>query len=281
MKSADLHIHTVFSDGTLTPERVVTGALEADLACISITDHDNTDAIAPAMAAAESAAKTAAGDRLEVLPGIEVSSESGGEEVHILAYLIEWQRPAVVKRLEEMRRIRVDRIHGICRKLKKLDMPLEPEEVFAVSGAGTVGRLHVAQAMRRRGFVATLGEAFAKYIGDRGPAYVGKFKMTPQEAIRWIRQNRGVPVLAHPSTLSDNALVGDFVKAGIMGLEAYYPEHTGFQTQEFLKMAEKYGLLVTGGSDFHGDAKVHNPLGRVRVAYDHVERLKAAQCALR
>lgn len=272
MKTADLHIHTFFSDGTFAPERVVAKALEADLACIAITDHDSTDGIEPAL--------RAAGGRLEVLPGIEISTELDGEEVHLLAYLIDFERPAVVKMVEEMRRIRVERIHGICRKLKKLDMPLEADEVFAVSGRGSVGRLHVAQAMLKRGFIATLGEAFAKYIGNRGPAYVGKFKMTPREANRWVRHNGGVPVLAHPCTLSDHALIGDFVKAGIMGLEAYYPEHTAFQTEEYLKMADKYGLLVTGGSDFHGDVKANIEIGKMRVAYEHVERLKAARCGL-
>ena len=272
MQTADLHIHTIFSDGTSAPERVVAEALEADLACIAITDHDSTDGIAPARRAAE--------DRLEVLSGIEISTQLEGEEVHILAYLIDFERPDVVKTIEEMRCLRVERIHGICRKLKSLDIPLEAEEVFAVSGKGSVGRLHVAQALRRRGFVATLGEAFAKYIGNRGPAYVGKFKMNPKEAIQWVRHSGGVPVLAHPYTLSDNALISDFVKVGIMGLEAYYPEHTAFQTQEYLKMADKYGLLVTGGSDFHGDAKANVKVGKTRVAYEHVERLKAARCGL-
>ena len=272
LKTADLHIHTFFSDGAFAPERVVAEALEADLACISITDHDSTDGIAPALRAADT--------RLEILPGIEISTELEGEEVHILAYLIDFERPAVAKTIEEMRCLRVERIHGICRKLKKLDIPLEAEEVFAASGKGSVGRLHVAQALRKRGFVATLGEAFAKYIGNRGPAYVGKFKMTPKEAIRWIRHSGGVPVLAHPYTLSDNALISDFVKAGIMGLEAYYPEHTAFQTEEFLKIADKYGLLVTGGSDFHGDVKPNIKIGKTRVAYEHVERLKAARCGL-
>ncbi|MGE5280463.1 MAG: PHP domain-containing protein [Deltaproteobacteria bacterium] len=271
-KLADLHIHTVFSDGTLTPEQVVEEAIRAGIACIALTDHDNTDGIEPALAAA--------GKRIEVLPAIETSTEVGGEEVHILGYLIEFRRKSVVKMLAEMRRVRVDRIHRMCRKLKDLDIPLTVEEVFAEAGAGSVGRLHVAQALRRRGFVATLGEAFAKYIGDRGPAYVGKFKMTPAQAIRWIRQNGGVPVLAHPYTLSDNALIGDFVKAGIMGLEAYYPEHTAFQTQAFVGLAQRDGLLVTGGSDFHGEAKPHIKIGKASVAYAHVERLKAARCGI-
>ena len=270
--TADLHIHTHFSDGTFAPERVVAEALEAGLACIAITDHDSTDGIGPAL--------RAAAGRLEVLPGIEISTELEDEEVHILGYLLDFERPGVKKTIEEMRRIRVERIHLICRKLKKLDIPLEAEEVFAASGPGSVGRLHVAQALRKRGFVATLGEAFAKYIGNRGPAYVGKFKMTPSEAIRWIRQNAGVSVLAHPYTLSDKALIADFVKAGIMGLEVYYPEHTAFQTQEYLKMAGQYGLLVTGGSDFHGEAKANIKVGTTRVAYEHVERLKAARCGL-
>ncbi len=272
MKTADLHIHTVFSDGTCAPERVVAEALEAGLACIAITDHDSTDGIGPA--------RRAAGDRLEVLSGIEISTQLEGEEVHILGYLIDFERPAVAKMMEELRRVRVERIHGICHKLKKLDIPLEAEEVFAASGKGSVGRLHVAQAMRQRGFVATLGEAFAKYIGNRGPAYVGKFKLTPKEAIRWVRHSGGVPVLAHPYTLSDNALIRDFAKAGIMGLEVYYPEHTAFQTREYLKIAGQYGLLATGGSDFHGDVKANVKVGKTRVAYEHVERLKAAQCGL-
>jgi predicted metal-dependent phosphoesterase TrpH len=273
MKYADLHVHTDYSDGTFSPQRVVQEALKAGLSCIAITDHDNTEAIDLAI--------KASGPSLEVLPGIEMTAESGGQEIHILGYLIDYQNLLFLKRLKEMQEIRIERIGAICQKLKKLGVPLEPEEIFTLAGKGSVGRLHVARALYEKGYVSSVQEAFWRYIGAKGPAYVGKFKMSPKEAIQWILKIKGIPVLAHPYILSDKGLIADFVKAGLRGIEAIYPEHSDSQKNDFIKIAQKYHLLVTGGSDCHGEAKEEIHLGKIKLPYEYVEKLKEAHRLLK
>jgi predicted metal-dependent phosphoesterase TrpH len=182
--------------------------------------------------------------------------------------------------LKSMRQIRVKRIYSICSKLKKLHILVDPEDIFKLAGGGSVGRLHVARVLYEKGHVGSIAEAFRRFIGDRGPAYVGKFKMTPKEAISWILRVKGVPVLAHPYTLGSNSLISDFVAAGIMGIEIFYTEHSDYQKDEFAKIAKKYDLLITGGSDCHGAAKEEAGLGKVKLPYQFVEKLKEAQCRL-
>lgn len=273
MRFADLHVHSHFSDGTFSPARLVQEAKEKGLGCISVTDHDTTDAVDPAIAEG--------GADVEVLPGIELTAEANSQEVHILGYLIDHRDKDLLAMLARMQEARQKRIFAICEKLNALGLPLEPEDVFRVAGFGSVGRLHVARAMVMKGYCATTGEAFFRFIGDKGPAYAGKFKMTPKEAVDWILRVRGIPVLAHPHTLGDPGLIPGFVKDGIMGLEAYYPEHSSSQTRQFTQIAGKYGLLITGGSDCHGAAKSEMGMGKVKLPYEYVEKLKEAQCRLR
>ena len=271
-KFADLHVHSSFSDGTFSPQAIVTQARKAGLACISITDHDTVDAIDPAL--------KASGPELEVLTGIELTAESKGQEIHILGYLFDHKDLDFLKMLKDMQDIRVKRIYEICKKLKEHKVVIEPHDIFDLAGGGSIGRLHVARALYKRGHVGSIAEAFYRYIGDKSPAYVGKFKMTPKEAIGWILKVKGVPVLAHPYTLDDSALISDFVKAGIMGIEVFYAEHSGYQKKEFIKIAEKYNLLLTGGSDCHGEAKEEVRMGKVKLPYEYVEKLKEARCKL-
>ncbi|MFH0877152.1 MAG: PHP domain-containing protein [Candidatus Omnitrophota bacterium] len=270
-KFADLHIHTYYSDGTFSPSEVVAQAAKCGLATIAITDHDTVEGI--------DLARSAAGD-CEVLTGIELTAEFDGKEIHILGYLLDHRDVAFLNMLKEMRQVRVMRIHEMCKKLKKCGLNLEPDDVFSLTKGGSVGRLHLARAMFEKGLVFSIADAFARFIGDRGPAYVGKFKMSPKEAIAWIKKTKGIPVLAHPYTISDRSLIIDFVKAGIMGIEAYYPEHSSYQADEFMKIAKKYDLLITGGSDCHGEAKSEVHLGKVKLPYEYVEKLKQAQCTL-
>lgn len=272
-KFADLHVHSHYSDGTFSPQHIVHEAVKKGLACISITDHDSTQAIDDAV--------KAAGEELEILPGIELTAEANGREIHILGYLLDYKNAAFLKMLEQMRQVRVKRIYAICEKLKKEGIELEPQEVFRLATHGSVGRLHVARALAEKGDVFSISDAFHRYIGDKGPAYVGKFKMTPREAIDWILKVKGIPVLAHPYILGDNALIPDFVKDGIMGIEAFYTEHSSRQTQEYIRIAGEYNLLVTGGSDCHGVAKEESHLGKVKLPYEYVEKLKEAQCRLK
>jgi predicted metal-dependent phosphoesterase TrpH len=270
VKFADLHLHTVFSDGTYTPEELISNSSKCGLSAIAVVDHDTVGAIEPVMLAAF-------GQEIEVLPGIELSAEFEGQEVHILGYLIDYKNNKLIEKLETLKKNRIERIYKITDKLKDNGIALEAESVFDISGCGTVGRLHVARAMVKAKLVGSIGEAFYKYIGDKGPAYVCNFKFSPAEAIKLIKEVGGIPVLAHPYTLDKDDLIPAFVKLGLEGLEVYYSEHSQGMVNFYLGLASKYNLLVTGGSDCHGNAKSEVKIGSVKIPYELVEKLKEAK----
>lgn len=270
MKFADLHLHTVFSDGTYTPQELVLKSRESGLSAIAVTDHDSVGGIAPAL-------KAAGAQNPEVLSGIELSAEYQGLEIHILGYLIDYKNKSLLEKLDFLKKNRIQRIYKITDKLKEMGIGLEPESVFAVAGEGTPGRLHIARALLKETKVNSVFEAFQKYIGDKCSAYVLGFKFSPKEAIELIRDAGGIPVLAHPYTIHNDGLIADFVKLGLGGLEAYYPEHSQGTVNFYLDLAKKYNLLVTGGSDCHGSAKPEVAIGSVKVPYELVEQLKAAK----
>lgn len=270
MKFADLHLHTNYSDGTYTPGELVKKALDAGLSCISLTDHDTVSGIPEIISLSENTG-------LEIMPGIEISSEYNSKEVHVLGYLIDHTSSSLLHKLEALKENRIERIHRIIKKLNSLGIDLKAQNVFDISGGGIPGRLHVARALEYHGFVSSIHEAFNKYIGDNGPAYVLGFRFSPQEAIKFIRDNGGIPVLAHPYILDDEGLIVDFIKLGIMGLEVYYPEHSQGEINFFLNLAKDYNLLVTGGSDCHGKAKPQVRIGSMKIPYSLVEKLKEAK----
>ncbi|MFY9402807.1 MAG: PHP domain-containing protein [Candidatus Omnitrophota bacterium] len=267
MKFADLHLHTDFSDGTYTPEELVKSSLNAGLSAISITDHDTVLGVSKAIEIAESYS-------LEVIPGVEISSEYDSKEVHILGYLIDYKADSVLAQLDTLRKNRIERIYKITEKLNSLGLSLKAEDVFDIAGKSIPGRLHVARALEKKGLVGSIYEAFNKYIGDSGPAYVLGFRFSLKEAIDFIRGNGGIPVLAHPYTLNNDVLITDFIRLGIMGLEIYYPEHSQGEVNYYLNLAKEYNLLVTGGSDCHGNAKPKVRIGSMKIPYTLVERLK-------
>jgi predicted metal-dependent phosphoesterase TrpH len=267
---ADLHVHTVFSDGTLTPQELIDRASGIGLAALSVVDHDTVEGVRPSIDAGRRAG-------IEVLPGIELTAEYGDLEVHILGYLFDDRHPPLLKRLEQLKQNRIQRVHAMLAKLEAMDIHLSAGQVFALSTSGTVSRLHLARAMVQAGITASLWEAFDKYIGDRGPAYVMGFKLTAQDAIALILEAGGVPVLAHPYALRRNALIPQLVAFGIKGLEVYYPEHSPSMVEAYLQIARTYNLVVTGGSDFHGQAKPDVKLGSRTVTYALVEELKKAR----
>jgi predicted metal-dependent phosphoesterase TrpH len=269
-KLADLHLHTIFSDGTYSPEELVASAKSLGLSCIAVVDHDTILGIEPVL--------SVVGDQsLEVLGGIELTAEYQGLEIHILGYLIDYKNNALIKQLELLRQARIERIHRIAGKLKNLGMDLDPQSVFFLAQGGTVGRLHVARAMVKEGLVNSTFEAFNKFIGDKCPAYVLGFKLPPSKAIKLIKDAGGIPVLAHPYTLNRDDLIPELIDYGIMGLEVYYPEHTAPMVKNYLNLAKKYKMLVTGGSDCHGDAKPEIKIGSIKIPYELVEKLKATK----
>lgn len=266
MQFADLHLHTFFSDGTYSPAQLVEQAKKAGLSCIAVVDHDTVEGVEPCLEA---------GRRLgvEVISGIELTSEYEGQEIHILGYFIAHRNRALLEKLDLLKKYRIQRIYKMVEKLKDIGVALNAQSVFDLSRQGTVGRLHFARAMVNEGLVKSTGEAFAKYIGDKCPAYVLGFRFSPSEVSRLIKEASGISVLAHPCTLSDDGLILKLIEDGIMGLEVYYPEHSQSQIDSYLNLAKKYNLLVTGGSDCHGQAKAEVKIGSVKIPYELVERL--------
>jgi len=267
-KIADLHIHTHFSDSTSSPEEVVEQAHQNGLDCISITDHDTVNGIQPTMDAAQKYG-------IEVIPGIELSSEIQGKDIHILGYGFDYKNEDFVNQLSEMQNSRTERMAKMIEKLKAFNIDnIELEEVCALAKSKAVGRPHLARILVKKGWVVDFKEAFNKYLADDAPAYVPKFKQTPSEAIKLIKENGGVSVLAHPMLTNVDQMIAGFAKKGLDGLEVYYPFASQTNIDYYEKLAKKYHLLVTGGSDAHGDSKKHTWVGKIKIPYELVEGLK-------
>jgi 3',5'-nucleoside bisphosphate phosphatase len=267
MKYADLHLHTRFSDGTYTVPELLEKAKARNLDCIAITDHDTVEALAYLK-------KNIREPGLEVIPGVELTADYEGKEVHILGYFVDYENKEFLKELALIKQARVERIYEMVDKLKSLGMSINTEDVFRLSDVGTIGRLHLARAMFSKGCVCSTQEAFNKYIGDNGPAYVGRFRLSPAQAIKLIAEAGGVAVLAHPYCLPDQNLIFTLIDLGLDGLEVYYPEHSAAQIKNYLEIAKKHGLLVTGGSDCHGFAKPTELIGKIKLPYELVEEMR-------
>jgi len=245
--SYDLHIHTTASDGSDTPQEVIMAAVAHGLEGIAITDHDTMDGLA---AARDFIAANLI--QIEFVPGIELNTDYGEDEVHILGYYIGYEHRAMEGRLTEIRRARYDRAEKMVDKLQQLGLDLDMEQVRAWAQGELIGRPHIARALRQKGLVSSEEEAFARYIGRGQPAYVPRYKFTPQEAISLVKEAGGISVLAHPGLIQDKQKIFEVIRMGIEGLEVHYPEHDLQQTLEFEALAVCHGLLITGGSDYHG-----------------------------
>ncbi len=267
MRFADLHVHTTASDGAFTPERLLAAAARRGLAAVGITDHDSVDALPAAIGLFERWA-------VETVPGVELSVEHEEAELHILGYYLDYADPGFRSELSRLKQAREVRARAMLEKLADLGFPLNLAELLPGQMTGTVGRLHIGQALYRAGHVATVQEAFAKFIGKKGPAYVPKPKLGPEAALGLIRRLGGVPVLAHPGTLGRDHLIPRLKEWGLQGIEAYYPSHSPEETERYVSLARKWEHLVTGGSDCHGPNKSEILLGVVSVPYEIVEKLK-------
>ena len=239
----ELHAHTHFSDGMLSPAALVELAVDRDVAVLAVTDHDSVEGIAPATAAA--------GSRVEIVPGIEISSTLEGLDLHILGYLFDPLSASLRERLERFREERRLRALAIIERLAALGLPVSADEVFASAGPGVVGRPHVAHALLRAGHVASMEQAFQKYLGMRGQAFVPRPEFASAEAVRIIRDAGGVAVLAHPGML-ERRIVEQLRDAGLGGVEVWHPQHGMTAQKRWYETAKELGLVPTGGSDFHG-----------------------------
>jgi len=277
MGLVDLQCHTTASDGTLTPTELVALAAERGLRVIAITDHDTTAGLVEALAAGRRYG-------VEVIPGVEINTDVPQGEVHILGYFIDWTDENFQATLTRLRQGRVGRAKRMVEKLADLGIHLAWERVQAIAGDSAIGRPHVAQALLEAGYISSTSEAFERFIGRTGPAYVERVRMSPAEATRVIRAARGLPVLAHPiiagaaevisEPLDLEPLLDELTAAGLVGIEAYYPGYPPEVTRDLLGLAAKYGLVATGGSDYHGPNQGHGELGSVEVPVEVVEQLK-------
>lgn len=268
---ADLHLHSTESDGRLSPKELVRLANDLGLDVISITDHDCVDGIAPALEAAQEF------PRLRVIPGVEVSTDVPRGEVHVLGYFINYRDPEFLAVLERLRDSRKVRAQKMVDKLAGLGIHIDWERVQQIAGSGSVGRPHVAQAVLERGYVLSAREAFAKYIGRNGPAYVEREKLTPEQVVELIVKAGGLPVLGHPGDLDGvEGLVARLQKVGLAGLEVHYDGYSDKMIRSLASLASKYGLVATGGSDYHGlDDSSETSVGGVRIPPECIERLFA------
>jgi len=271
VSKVDLHIHSTASDGRLSPEEIVSKSAENGLTIIAIADHDSLDGIVPALVAAK------AFPWLKVIPGVELSTDVPSGEVHVLGYFVDYTDHELEASLERMRNSRRERALGIIAKLGNLGMPIDWERVREIAGSGSIGRPHIAQAMLEKGYVASLKEAFTKYISRGGPAYVERGKMTPVRAVELILQANGLPVLAHPFTSRDpETMIIELKAAGLLGIEAYYDGYTVDEINQLVGLADKHGLIATGGSDYHGlDTNNETMIGGVDVPIKSAEQLIA------
>ncbi|MDD3654193.1 MAG: PHP domain-containing protein [Desulfotomaculaceae bacterium] len=264
----DMHVHTTASDGEDTPELVVARAKRLGLEAVAITDHDTVEGIKPAIEAA-------CLHEIEVIPGIELSAVCDDEELHILGYFIDIHCQRFLEQINLFRSFRVGRMEKMVKKLQALGLPLEMEQVSPGFGTGSIGRPHLAMAMVAAGAVTSIAEAFDKYIGTGGPAYVPRYKLPAIEALQLIRTAGGAPVLAHPALSNSSKLIPCLKQAGLAGLEAYHPAHSRELSEYYCRLAQEHGLFVTGGSDYHGEGhKEGVRLGMRTVPYTRIQEIR-------
>ncbi len=270
----DLHTHTTASDGILTPREIVRLAARLKVEYLGITDHDTTLGLKEAL-------EEARNWDVEVVPGVELSVEWPTGEMHILGYYVPPEGGRLEEKLEELREDRRARVARIIEKLKDLGIILDLDEVYELVG-GSVGRPHIARLMVSKGYVSSVEEAFEKYLKRGAPAYVEKRWLKPSEAIRLLRECGAIPVLAHPVTLNigtselDN-LISKLKGTGLMGVEVYTPIHTESRIAAYKEIAEKHGLICTGGTDFHGDQDSGIRLAMIDVPIECVKALMDAR----
>jgi 3',5'-nucleoside bisphosphate phosphatase len=243
-RRVDLHAHTFFSDGQLSPEELVDLAMSRQVVTLAVTDHDTVEAMPRALAAAEG--------RLRLVPGIEISSTMGEWDLHMLGYFIDYQSESLLERLQAFRGERRQRALAIMQRLREQGAPVDEKSVFAAAEPGVVGRPHVAQALLRAGHVPSVEAAFQKYLGSRGSAFVPRPAFPSEEAIACIRDAGGAAVLAHPGPGLPELAVERLKEAGLDGIEIWHPMHGAPAIRKWRMAAKRLHLIESGGSDFHG-----------------------------
>ena len=251
----DLHLHTTASDGRLSPTELIHLLASQGLKQVAISDHDTTEGLAEAFAAAEEFPD------MRIIPAIELSTDIPGDEVHMLGYFLRHEDEELQKILREFRMGRLERGRMMVEKLATLGINIEWERVQEIAGEGSVGRPHIALAMVEKGYCKEPKDAFPEYLGRNGSAYVERSKMTPPEAVEMLIRFGAVPVLAHPAYLNDmETTIAELAEAGILGLEVHYAQFSPETVQQLAELADRYGLIPCGGSDYHGLGNEGEPL---------------------
>lgn len=260
MKKADFHVHTNYSDGVFTPEKIVDTALDAGLEAVALTDHDNILAYDIAQNYLKSIGKE---DQLEIIQGVEVNTLYKNYEVHILGYFMDTNNEDFQNLLKSQQQARINQTLEIIDLLdKKEGIKISFDSIKAqVAEGGSIGRPHIAKAITSAGGTSSVIEAYSKYINDNSPVYVQRKTVSPQDAVEIIYDAGGVPVIAHPHDIDiAETLIKDLMAYGLRGIEAYHRKHSPAVVEYFSSMAEKYGLIVTGGSDFHAPSLLNGQI---------------------
>ncbi|MCM1161267.1 MAG: PHP domain-containing protein [Roseburia sp.] len=279
MKIVDLHVHSTKSDGSYTPSELVDYAVKKGLSAFALTDHDTIEGLEEAFSAAK-------GKEIEIIPGIEFSTEYQGKDIHILGLYIDYEGEEFKKYLwdfQESRRIRNEKM---CQKLMEHRVDISYEGLKERFPGAVLTRAHYARFLWEEGYVSSMKEAFDRYIGDHAPCFLPREKVTPVQAVELILKAGGVPILAHPLLygMSDKRLeelVAELKEAGLKGIEAIYSTYNSGEERQMKKLAEKYDLLISGGSDFHGAAKpgldMATGYGKLFIPYEILEKIKEAK----
>ncbi|MGO8764824.1 MAG: PHP domain-containing protein [Limisphaerales bacterium] len=267
MKIADLHLHTNFSDGTFTPEELVLQAQKVGLSCIALTDHDSVEGCARAEAAA-------AAVNMEFIAGTELTAEQDDTELHVLGYFLDTRNEKLLSEIARFQAGRQDRIYQMVSRINDLGISLQADSVFALANCKSPGRPHVARAMAKAGLVRNLDEAFERFLKKGRPAWVPKSKISALDAIELIHQAGGLAVLAHPGLNRTDEIIPALVEIGLDGIECFHTKHSTATAERYLEIADKFHLLITGGSDCHGFSKSKPLIGTVKLPYTHIEKMK-------
>jgi predicted metal-dependent phosphoesterase TrpH len=267
-RKADLHTHTNYSDGSLSPFELIKRAHESGLEILGITDHDTLGAI-------EDSVEIGNEIGVEIVPGVELSAAINDREIHIVGYFVDRDNKDLLEYLTVSRKDRLRRAKRIVEKLNEIDVPLKLEAVLEKAGSAAVGRPHIAGALFDEGLTGSYVEAFSKYIGYGGPAYEKKHSLSPEDTIALIASSGGLSFLAHPGKYTSEAVLHRLIKNGLDGIEVIHPSHSSEEVQHYQSIVDQYFLLASGGSDFHGGRRNDNgTLGLYNVPTIWVDEMK-------
>ncbi len=266
MTEYDMHVHTIYSDGVLTPDQIIDMAVSNKISGIAITDHDTVGGIKNALDLRERKG-------IDIIPGIEMSATLDGEDVHILGYWMDYEDNDLLATLSDIRAVRTHRVEKMVKNLYDYyKINLDINEVYNEGNHYTLGRPHIARVLVRHGYAGNVSDAFKKYLNKSSPIYVEKYELSPEEAVKIIVKSGGAPVLAHPGLIGKKVLIPKIIEAGMYGIEVYHPKHGADDIRMAKDFAKKYDLIETGGSDFH--SPTDGAIGKCTISYRNVIELK-------